>query len=497
MPSTSAPGRADQDNGTDREGAGTEPGAGQREGAGTGPGPGTVVELPLLTVEGRQHTRTRESVAGVDGRPAASLSLAPELLVARSLARQARAQPLPLEHRERSLREAAERFLEDTLGGLTFEQHLARVSRVCGHNPPLTAHLSEQVASGLAQAPERADQARPRGSVRSWEEVGDGSGSGVWTRRGQTLGAVLSGNAPTVQNGWLQALALGYRVLVRPSRREPFTAHRVVLALRAAGFRGVDAVCLPTTRAVAGSVLRRSDLGLTYGGDDVKAAYGDDPRVKVGGPGRSKTLVTRERLGAGTAASVADAVSALSGTACVNTSAVLVEGDHLAFARELADELRERTGHGRLQRTDRHLGPRVSAATASALLGGLRRGRAGRPVTPWDQVATDHPGGGVVLGPAVLTVDSPQDPLLRSELPFPCVWVAPWHPEEGITALRDSLVVNAITEDDGLVGALLAEPTIRNVHRDAPTVHGGALLPHEDYMGGFLMENKAVVVGGR
>ncbi|MFD6095841.1 aldehyde dehydrogenase family protein [Nocardiopsis flavescens] len=468
---------------------------GTAAGAGTGPGPG--VELPLLTVEGRRRTRARETVNGVDGRPCASLSLAPELLVARTLARQARTEPLPAGRRERALREAAERFLEDTLGGLAFGEHLARVGRVSGHNAPLTARMSEQVAAALAQAPQRADQARPRGSVRSREEVPQGSGRGVWTRRGRTLGAVLSGNAPTIQNGWLQALALGYRVAVRPSRREPFTAHRVVLALRAAGFRGVDAVYLPTTRAVAGSVLRRADLGLTYGGDDVEAAYGRDPSVKVGGPGRSKTLITRERLRPAAVASVAESVSALSGTACVNTSAVLVEGDHVSFARALAEELRGLTGNGGLQTTDRHLGPRLPEAAALALLDGLRRSGPGEPVIPWDRVAARHPDGGVVLGPAVLTVDTPEHPLLRSELPFPCVWVAPWRPEDGLTALGGSLVVNAITEDTGLVDALAADPTIRNVHQNAPTVRGDGLLPHEDYVGGFLMRNKAVVIGAR
>lgn len=451
------------------------------------------VELPLLTVEGQQRTRAQETVPGVDGRPAASLSLAPELLVARTLARQSRTEPLPARERKRLLREAAERFLGDTLGGLTFEEHCRQVRRVSGHNAPLTARMSGQVAAALAQAPERADQGRPRGSVRSWREASEGPGSGVWTRRGRTLGAVLSGNAPTIQNGWLKALALGYRVVVRPSRREPFTAHRVVLALRAAGFRDVDVAYLPTTRAVAGAVLRRADLGLTYGGDDVKAAYEGDPSIRVGGPGRSKTLITRDRVGPAAVGSVADAVSALSGTACVNTSAVLVEGDHESFARALAEELRERTGGGELQVTDRHLGPRSPQAAARALLDGLRRGRSGRAVIPLAEVATDHPEGGVVLGPAVFTVDDPGDPLLRSELPFPCVWVAPWGPADGVTPLRGSLVVNAVTDDTGLVGALLHEPTIRNVHLATPTVHGDGLLPHEDYVGGFLMENKAVV----
>ena len=44
-----------------------------------------------------------------------------------------------------------------------------------------------------------------------------------------------SGNSPGVHGLWLQALALGYRVAIRPSRREPFTGHRLISALRQAG----------------------------------------------------------------------------------------------------------------------------------------------------------------------------------------------------------------------------------------------------------------------
>ncbi|KAB8162877.1 aldehyde dehydrogenase family protein [Streptomyces sp. 3MP-14] len=450
----------------------------------------TLLELPLLTHRGTHTTRAHQTVHGVDGAPLASLSLAPDLLLGQALAAQRRAAPLPAPERAARLAEAADRFLDDTLGGLTFRDHLALVRRVSGHNAPLTEELSRAVATAVAAAPARADRARPVGSLGSWRQAAAGPGSGVWTRRGETLAAVLSGNTPTIQNGWLQALALGYRVAVRPSRREPFTAHRVVAALRAAGFQPTDAVCLPTGHAGAETLLRRADLGLVWGGDDVLARYGAEPTIRVGGPGRAKTLVTRGHHTPRTVASIAEAVTALSGAACVNTSAVLVEGDHAALAAELAAALTEAAA-GR-QTTDRHLGPRVAEATAEALLGQLRRAGAHFEI-PLDRIATPHPEGGVVLGPAVLTVADAHHPLVGGELPFPCVTVAPWAPADGIAPLRGSLVVTAHTEDDALVEALLHEPTVGNVHLGAPTSHGGPELPHEGYPGTFLMRDKAVV----
>ena len=75
-------------------------------------------------------------------------------------------------------------------------------------------------------------------------------GGAVWARRGEVLAVHAPGNAPGVHGLWPQALALGYRVAIRPSRREPFTAHRLDHGLARAGFRdaGRAATCRPTTR---------------------------------------------------------------------------------------------------------------------------------------------------------------------------------------------------------------------------------------------------------
>src|SRR5258707_15472464 len=84
-----------------------------------------------------------------------------------------------------------------------------------------------------------------------------------------------------------RALALGYRVAIRPSRREPFTAHRLIMALRRAGFRPEDAVYLPTDHAGADEIIAAADLAMVYGGQDVVDKYADDPKLITNGPGRT------------------------------------------------------------------------------------------------------------------------------------------------------------------------------------------------------------------
>jgi hypothetical protein len=66
-----------------------------------------------------------------------------------------------------------------------------------------------------------------------------------------------------------------------------------------------------------------------------------------------------------------------------------------------------------------------------------------------------------------------------------------WSREDGLTPLRHSLVVTAITADHDLIDQLLAEPTITNVYRGAVPTHSAApRIPHDGYLADFLMRNK-------
>ena len=89
----------------------------------------------------------------------------------------------------------------------------------------------------------------------------------------------------------MQALALGYRVVIRPSRREPFTGHRLIHALRQAGFRNEDAAYLPTDYAGADEIIRAADLAMVYGGQDVVDKYAADPAFAIQGHSDAKEAV--------------------------------------------------------------------------------------------------------------------------------------------------------------------------------------------------------------
>jgi hypothetical protein len=111
-----------------------------------------------------------------------------------------------------------------------------------------------------------------------------------------------------------------------------------------------------------------------------------------------------------------------------------------------------------------------------------------------DGVVAELGDGRAVLRPAVHVVHSPFARQLGVELPFPCVWVAPWNRRAGTTPFRDSLVVTAVTRDEDLFELLLNDPSIRNLYQgQRPTHWMGIGVPHDGFLGHFLMRAKGVV----
>ncbi len=448
---------------------------------------GDLVDLPALGPDGEYRTRNREIIRDAAGLVVAESALVPRLFVTRSIAAQRELQPLPAAAREAALTKAADAFVSSTIAGLDFENYVELTSRVTGL--PMTAARAgaHTVAESLATACDAVRPAQPSGASRHWRELGPRGGA-VWVRRGEVLAVHAPGNAPGVHGLWPQALALGYRVAVRPSRREPFTAHRLIHVLRQSGFRDGDALYLPTDHTVAADVVAAADLAMVYGGQDVVDRYAQDPKVLTNGPGRSKILITAECDWRDHLDVIVDSIANLGGMACVNATAVLYEGDAAPLAHTIA---------ARLACVERDTLPTTSIDAAKAIADHLATRAAGTvAVLGADQVVADLGGGFAALRPAVHLLVTPDPARLNVELPFPCVWVSPWSRTDGIAPLRNSLVLNAITTDDELMDELVDEPTITNVYLgNHATHHSAPHIPHEGFLADFLMRNKGFIAG--
>ncbi|MGB7162012.1 MAG: aldehyde dehydrogenase family protein, partial [Mycobacterium sp.] len=329
--------------------------------------------------------------------------------------------------------------------------------------------------------------------VHDWHDERTREGAAVWARRGDVFAVLASGNGPGVHGLWPQALALGYRVAVRPSRREPLTAYRLVHALRQAGFRPHDAVYLPTDHRGADDMLRSADLAMVYGGQGVVDKYTDDPTVFVNGPGRAKILITAEHDWRDYLDVITDSIANLGGVACVNATAVLYEGDPAPLAEAIAERL---STIAPLPTDDeRAILPTQNIDEATALASHLATVAAGTtPLLGADQVVAALSDSWAALRPAVHLMAEPDVAKLNVELPFPCVWVSPWSRADGLKPLRHSLVISAITDDEDLIDDLLAEPTIANVYcGHHPTHYTAPDIPHDGFLADFLMRNKGFI----
>ncbi|MBV9024536.1 MAG: aldehyde dehydrogenase family protein, partial [Streptomycetaceae bacterium] len=351
---------------------------------------------------------------------------------------------------------------------------------------------TEKISHAAAQAYNTAQCALPTAAVDHWRSPATRTGRAVWTRRGEVFAVHASGNQPGVHALWMEALALGYRVAVRPSQREPFTPHRLITALRDAGFGDDQVVLLPTEHSVADTIIEAADRAIVYGGDDVMSKYAASSKVLAQGPGRSKILLTGGNWQAHLDTIIAS-VSNLAGTGCVNTTAVFVEGDPTAVARALAERLSALPSLP--PEDDKAALPVKTLATAQAfetsLLG---RAEGAKAWLGGDGIVEDLGDGSAVLRPAVFQVDDVAAPQTGIEMSFPLVWVAPWSRADGIEPLRDTLVLTAVTDDEQLVEALVNEPTINNVYMgDHPTTWFSPGVPHDGYVAEFLMRTKTVI----
>jgi acyl-CoA reductase-like NAD-dependent aldehyde dehydrogenase len=452
-----------------------------------------LVAIDVLGPDGTFRTRSREPVNTTDGVVVAEISLAPPLFVSRAIGAQRGARPLPAHEREAALSKAADVFAHGVIAGLDFDDYTAVTSRISGVPISVTRAGARAVADGVASAFGGVRPARPSGAVLDWHDAPAGGGGAVWARRGEVFAVLASGNGPGVHGLWPQALALGYRVAVRPSRREPLTAHRLVQALRQAGFRAHDAVYLPTDHRGADEMIRSADLAMVYGSQDVVDKYAGDPTVFVNGPGRAKILITADHDWRDYLDTITDSVANLGGVACVNTTAVLYEGDPAPLAAAIAERLSRiealPTGDERAVLPTQNL---QAATVLASHLAGVAAGTT--PLLGADQVVAPLGDGDAALRPAVHLLSTPDATKLNVELPFPCVWVAPWSRADGLEPLRHSLVISAITHDGDLIDHLLAEPTIANVYGGHhPTHYTAPHIPHDGFLADFLMRNKGFI----
>lgn len=439
-----------------------------------------MLSIPVLRGGQESGSRDTSVLHGVNGAPLATVNEAPPLVTRLAVKAARRAPALAAAERLAVLAKAGSLFAEATLGGQSPEEYCRVQAQASGVPIRVARETLGRLNEICAVLGDVVARQAPAGAGRAAR----------WVRRGDVFGVVAPSNHPATHGAWLQAIAMGYRVVVRPGTRDPFTPLRLVRALLDAGLDAGWISFLPGSHAAADALVGAVDLALVYGGEQAVARMRGNDRVLVRGPGRTKVLVDGP-FDEATLDHLVTEVAADGGVRCTNTTAVLTSGDHRALAEALAQRLARVPAHPVTD--DRAALPVRPLREAEGLRAALDRAAQGA-----EDLVQRHAGdgpltivddGAAAIRPAVMCVDRSDHPGLATELPFPCVWVAPWRPAEGIAPLSGSLALTLLTDDARLVAEALDTPGIRTVLRGrVPGWWKDPYLPHDGYLGQFLRE---------
>ncbi len=333
-----------------------------------------------------------------------------------------------------------------------------------------------------------------------------GEHSGIPVCYGPTtdaLGVVLPSNSPGVNSIWMPAVVLGTPVVLKPGREEPWTPMRIMQAFIAAGCPREAFSFYPTNHEGSAAILELCGRALLFGDEAVTKAYANNPAVQIHGPGRSKVLVGedviedwREYLDV-LVASVADN----GGRSCINASSIFVPSHGDEIARALAERLaaiEPKPAADPEARLSSFANPKFAEFIDAAIESGLSDSGAQEVTAEFrsgPRACTVD--GAQYLRPTVVRCGSVEHPLARSEYLFPFVAVVEVPQEEMISSMGPSLVVTAITKDQGFVDELVRSPHVDRLNiGPVPTSHVEWDQPHEGNLFEFLYERRAIQRAG-
>lgn len=252
----------------------------------------------------------------------------------------------------------------------------------------------------------------------------------------------LPGNTFTCLDSVLDQAECSAAVWVRPSRREPLSAARLVAALLAAGWPASRIGLYPGEQHTLHGLVKRTDRQIVYGGTGLAASVRRSPALTLHGPGRGCALVPEAMPVDEAVAWLLPLVAGDSGRFCSNVRTILCEDSTRSAA--LASALAVALDAVAVDPT----GPdwpltvfREPEAAHRALRSVHDRMRPGDRLLTRRPAVTEVDGAPCVLPRLVLLGRETGHPLLGHEVPFPFAAVLTATPDTVRAVTADSLFV--------------------------------------------------------
>ena len=314
-----------------------------------------------------------------------------------------------------------------------------------------------------------------------------------------SLGVTLPSNSPGVNSLWLPALVIKTPVFLKPGREDPLTPYRIIQAMIQAGFPKEAFGFYPTTHEGGDAILLSCGRGIVFGSDATVKKYAKYSNIQVHGSGRSKVLIGQDMAEEWEKHIdvMLESVSANGGRSCINASSVLVPSHFDEIADALAQKLAA-------------IEP-CSREDENALLCGFANAEFAKMMDEAIDDALKTPGavdltakyrngprlvekfGQTFLCPTLIACSDPSHPLANTEYMFPFVSVVEMPQSEMLNVIGSTLVVSALTEDEGWMEELMASPDIDRLNLGSvPTNWVQWEQPHEGNLFEFLYRRRAI-----
>jgi len=315
------------------------------------------------------------------------------------------------------------------------------------------------------------------------------------------LGLVMPSNSPAVNSLWLPSIALKIPIIMKPGREEPWTPYRLIQAFIAAGCPKEAFGFYPTDHEGAGDILRLCGRALIFGDKSTTDLYAGDPGVQVHGPGFSKILIGDDEIEnwPDYVDVMASSISDNGGRSCVNASAVIVP----KYSKEIADALGKRLGPLKPLPVDDpdavlsgFANPKMGEWIDAALDADFEGCGASDATAPYrDGSRLIKAEGGTYLRPTIAHCESIDHPLANREFLCPYASVVEVPQAEMLSSIGPTLVVTAITQDEGFKKDLLRASNVERLNiGPLSTMKISWDQPHEGNMFEFLYKRRSIGV---
>ena len=397
---------------------------------------------------------------------------------------------------------AAKYFLHSKLEGQTPDEYVKSLHRLSGL--PLTSihNAMRGIYTFLVTANQRIDQGLPQGAI-NYEQISAEYKGGVWAPYGELLSVIAPGNHPLSNQGWLEALSYGYRIMLRPSHRDPLTSYRLILALRKAGLAKGMVAYVPCDHLQVDTIVSAGDLSLVYGGGSMVERYQSKGNVILRGPGYSKILLESETFCQSDLMQkhVVESILDDGGVKCTNVSGLLVQGPITPVLTVIKQRL-SGIKAAPLHSEDAVL-PVMSLNTASEYYNHIKKICAEKSITLISAsghcALVDFGDGTACIEPVILLSNKLPEELdgFNLELPFPCVWITGWSEEKKLSDLTSTLALGLYIDNPVKLTEALANSNIKKIVTAGHQVSSNFDIPHDGFLSNRLLKVKGVKISSK